>query len=107
MPPYKLLKVFSFLLAYRQLRWFWPFLHLFFSLRFPPILPQSYFSRNVLVADTGEVTGSVWSLSSFPRPPSAWTRLERIPHLAVYGKCLGKTACIRWHVTSHYLPLLA
>src|SRR5881275_1873606 len=35
--------------AYRQLRWFGPFLHLFSSSLFPPILPHTYFSRNVLV----------------------------------------------------------
>src|SRR6266700_2177856 len=66
-----------------------------------------YGSEN-LVSYKGEVKGRVWSLSQFPRPPqSAWTRLERIPHLAVYGECLGKTASSRWHVTSHHFALLA
>ena len=63
-----------------------------------------YESENLL-SYKGEVKGRVWSLSPFPRPPqSAWTRLERIPHLAVYGECLGKTASICWHVTSHHFP---
>ena len=45
----KLLQVFALFSAYRQLRWFRPFLHLFSSSLFPPILPHTYFSRNVLV----------------------------------------------------------
>src|SRR5947209_12179086 len=44
----KLLQVFALFSAYRQLRWFGPFLHLFSSSLFPPILPHTYFSRNVL-----------------------------------------------------------
>src|SRR5437588_3650087 len=44
----KLLQVFALFSAYRQLRWFRPFLHLFSSSLFPPILPHTYFSRNVL-----------------------------------------------------------
>ena len=52
MSPYKSLEFFSFLLAYRQLRWFWPFVHLFCFFLFPifpSILPQNYFGLNVLV----------------------------------------------------------
>src|SRR5204863_4615577 len=42
-----------------------------------------------------------------PDPPQpAWTRLERIQHLPVYGEGLGKSASICWHVTSHHFPLL-
>lgn len=51
MSPYKSLEFFSFLLAYRQLRWFWPFVHLFCFFLFPifpSILPQNYFGLNVL-----------------------------------------------------------
>src|SRR2546428_7504691 len=37
------LQSFLFFLASRQFRWFGPFLHLFCSPLFPPILPQKYF----------------------------------------------------------------
>src|SRR6266566_3745432 len=43
-----------------------------------------------------------------PDPPQpTWTRLERIQQLSVYWENLGKSASIRWHVTSHYFALLA
>jgi hypothetical protein len=40
-------------------------------------------------------------------PQATWTRLERIQHLAIYGECLGKTACSSWHVPSYSCALLA
>jgi hypothetical protein len=49
-------------------------------------------------------------LESFAMPQTlqlAWTRLERIQHLAVYGECLRKTACRRWQLSSHSCALLA
>ena len=36
---------------------------------------------------------------------SAWTRLERIQHLSVYGECLGKSAASRWHISSLLLRI--
>src|SRR6266567_4610822 len=43
-----------------------------------------------------------------PDPPQpTWTRLERIQQLSVYWENPGKSASIRWHVTSHYFALLA
>src|SRR6266851_164034 len=42
-----------------------------------------------------------------PDPPQpAWTRVERIQHLPVYRECLGKSASIRWQITSHHFPFL-
>src|SRR5207248_9547741 len=42
-----------------------------------------------------------------PDPPQpTWTRVERIQHILVYKECLGKSASICWHVTSHHFPLL-
>ncbi len=68
----------------------------------------AYVHRNLdesanLVAYKGEVTGSVWSLSPFPSlPQSTWTRLERIPHLAVHLRLPGEDSLQQ---LACYLPL--
>src|SRR6266487_3256723 len=49
--------------------------------------------------------GSLESLAIAPDPPPpAWTRVERIQHTQVYWEYRGKSAPIRWHLTSPHFP---
>src|SRR5207244_8803251 len=60
-----------------------------------------------LLSYKDEVRGESGVSRHCPRPPEpAWTRLKRIQHTLVYWEHRGKSASIRWQVTSHHFPFL-